>query len=104
MVSQPAQKGSWHWLSSTEVHWRPVHYWKAGIDGHGQRDINGVPAGNGIYGQLDRSTTFHVGDAHVYKVNIATDQLQVFDNGQLRAHDPGHHRRCPGSPPAPAPR
>ena len=29
VVSQPAQKGSWHWLSDNEVHWRPAHYWKA---------------------------------------------------------------------------
>ncbi len=83
VVSQPAQKGSWHWLSGNEVHWRPMHYWKPGTKVTVNADINGVPAGNGIYGQLDRSTSFHIGDSHVYKVNIATDQLRVFDNGHL---------------------
>jgi lipoprotein-anchoring transpeptidase ErfK/SrfK len=83
VTSQPAQKGSWHWISDNEVHWRPAHYWKAGTKVTVNADINGVPAGNGIYGQLDRTTTFDVGASHIYKVNIQTDQLQVFDNGHL---------------------
>jgi lipoprotein-anchoring transpeptidase ErfK/SrfK len=83
VVSQPAQKGSWHWVSNNEVHWRPATYWKAHTKVTVSADVNGVPAGNGIYGQLDRSETFHIGDAHIYKVNIQTDQLRVFDNGKL---------------------
>jgi lipoprotein-anchoring transpeptidase ErfK/SrfK len=83
VVSQPAQRGSWHWLSATEVHWRPASYWKAGSTVTVNADINSVPAGNGIFGQLDRSIKFHVGDAHIYKVNVKTDQMQVFSNGKL---------------------
>jgi lipoprotein-anchoring transpeptidase ErfK/SrfK len=83
VVSQPAQKGSWHWVSDNEVHWRPATYWKAGTKVTVNADINGVPAGNGIYGQLDRSETFNIGDSHIYKVNIQTDQLHVYDNGHL---------------------
>jgi lipoprotein-anchoring transpeptidase ErfK/SrfK len=83
VVSQPAQKGSWHWISDNEVHWRPATYWKPGTKVTVNADVNGVPAGNGIYGQLDRSETFHIGDSHIYKVNIQTDQLHVYDNGHL---------------------
>jgi lipoprotein-anchoring transpeptidase ErfK/SrfK len=83
VVSQPAQKGSWHWISSTEVHWRPAQYWKAGTKVTVNADINSVPAGNGIFGQLDRSVSFNIGDAHVYKVNTVTDQMRVFSNGKL---------------------
>lgn len=83
VVSQPAQRGSWHWISNNEVHWRPATYWKPGTKVTVNADINGVPAGNGIYGQLDRSETFHIGASHIYKVNIQTDQLKVFDNGHL---------------------
>jgi lipoprotein-anchoring transpeptidase ErfK/SrfK len=83
VVSQPAQKGSWHWISNTEVHWRPAKYWKAGSTVTVNADINSVPAGNGIFGQLDRTIQFHVGAAHVYKVNTRTDQMQVFSNGKL---------------------
>jgi lipoprotein-anchoring transpeptidase ErfK/SrfK len=83
VTTQPAQKGSWHWISDNEVHWRPAAYWKPGTKVTVSADINGVPAGGGIFGQLDRSETFHVGDSHVYRVNIATDQLRVVDNGHL---------------------
>jgi lipoprotein-anchoring transpeptidase ErfK/SrfK len=83
VVSQPAQRGSWHWLSNTEVHWRPVSYWKAGTKVTVNADINSVPAGNGIFGQLDRTVSFNIGAAHIYKVNTRTDQMRVFSNGKL---------------------
>jgi lipoprotein-anchoring transpeptidase ErfK/SrfK len=83
VTSTPAQPGSWHWLSDTEVHWRPKTYWKAGTDVTVDADINGVPAGGGIYGQMDKHVGFHIGDAHVYKVNTVTDQMRVFSNGRL---------------------
>jgi len=83
VVSQPAQKGSWHWISSTEVHWRPAKYWRAGTKVTVNADINSVPAGNGIFGQLGRSVSFKIGDAHIYKVNTKTDQMAVFSNGKL---------------------
>ncbi len=83
VVSQPAQKGAWHWISDTEVHWRPAHYWKAGTKVTVNADINSVPAGNGIFGQLNRSVSFNIGAAHIYKVNTKTDQMQVFSNGKL---------------------
>ncbi|WP_395694823.1 Ig-like domain-containing protein [Nocardioides sp.] len=83
VTSTPAQPGSWHWLSDTEAHWRPKTYWKAGTDVHVAVDVNSVSAGNGIYGQEDRDLSFHVGDAHIYKVNAKTDQMKVFSNGKL---------------------
>ena len=94
VVSQPAQKGSWHWLSDNEVHWRPVHYWKAGTTSRSTPTSTASRPGNGIYGQLDRSTTFHIGDAHVYKVNIQTDQLQRLRQRPPAADDPGHDRHA----------
>ncbi len=79
----PAQKGSWHWISDHEAHWRPKSYWRAGTDVSVDVDVNSVPAGNGIYGQESRRIDFHVGNANVYKVNAQTDQMQVFSNGKL---------------------
>jgi lipoprotein-anchoring transpeptidase ErfK/SrfK len=81
--ASPRQPGTWHWLSDTEVHWRPKTYWKAGSDVSVDVDINSVPAGGGIYGQESRHVDFEVGDAHIYKVNAQTDQMQVLSNGKL---------------------
>jgi lipoprotein-anchoring transpeptidase ErfK/SrfK len=77
------QKGAWHWISDSEVHWRPVSYWKPGTDVTVKADINSIPAGNGIYGQLSRTSTFHVGTSVISHVNAATDQMTTFVNGKL---------------------
>ena len=81
--STPAQQGAWTWLSDNEVHWRPKTYWKPGTEVTVDADINSIPAGNGIYGQESRSTTFTVGDALISKVDVAKHQMKVFRNGDL---------------------
>jgi lipoprotein-anchoring transpeptidase ErfK/SrfK len=83
VTSSPQQRGSWHWLSDNEARWRPAKYWKPGTEVSVDVDINGVAAGNGIYGQEDREVDFEVGDAHVYKVDMNTYQMKVLSNGKL---------------------
>ena len=83
VTSTPQQPGSWHWMSDTEAHWRPKAYWKPDTDVHVDIDVNSVDAGNGIYGQENRELDFHVGDAHIYKVDMKTHQMKVFSNGKL---------------------
>ncbi|HEX6878375.1 MAG TPA: Ig-like domain-containing protein, partial [Nocardioidaceae bacterium] len=67
--STPKQAGSWHWISSQEVHWRPQTYWKPGSKVTVDADINSIPAGDGVYGQMSRSVSFDVGDSIVSKVD-----------------------------------
>jgi lipoprotein-anchoring transpeptidase ErfK/SrfK len=81
--STPQQAGAWHWLSDNEVPWRPRTYWKPGTDVTVKADINSIPAGNGVYGQLSRSTSFTVGDAMVSRVDIKSHRMRVFRNGTL---------------------
>ena len=81
--TSPAQEGAWHWISDNEVHWRPKVYWRPGTRVHVEANIGGVPAARGVWGQLNRQETFHIGRAQIIKVNIATDHLQVFRSGQL---------------------
>ncbi|CAN5135735.1 Ig-like domain-containing protein [soil metagenome] len=83
VTSTPQQAGAWHWLSDTEAHWRPKNYWKAGTDVSVAVDVNGVDAGNGIYGQENRVVDFKVGDANIYKVDAQTHQMKVLSNGKL---------------------
>ncbi len=81
--SKPQQTGTWHWISDHEVHWRPRTYWKSGTDVTVHADINGVDAGNGIFGQESRTTSFHVGDAVIMKVDVASQTMRVTSNGAL---------------------
>lgn len=83
VTSKPTQPGSWYWLSDNEAHWRPKAYWKAGTDVSVDIDVNGVAAGNGVYGQEDREVDFEIGDAHIYRVDMKTHQMRVLSNGKL---------------------
>jgi lipoprotein-anchoring transpeptidase ErfK/SrfK len=83
VTSSPKMVGSWHWISDNEVHWRPKRFWPTGTHVTVHADINSVPAGNGIYGQMDRSTSFVIGDSVIDKINIRTDKMRVWVNGKL---------------------
>lgn len=83
VTSTPRQSGAWHWFSATEARWRPAKYWRPGTKVSVDIDVNGVAAGRGIYGQKDRSVSFEVGDAHVYKVDARTHEMKVYANGNL---------------------
>ena len=83
VTSVPAQPGAFHWISDTEVHWRPEKYWLPGTKITVDADIDSVPAGNGIYGQKSRTATFTVGRSQISKVNMNTHQLRVFRDGKL---------------------
>jgi lipoprotein-anchoring transpeptidase ErfK/SrfK len=83
VTARPATTGSWHWMSDQEVHWRPKSYWQPGTSVDVNLDVNGVAAGNGIYGQMDRSVSFEIGRAVVMKVNLKSDHMKVLVNGRL---------------------
>ncbi len=80
--SNPDVTGTWHWLSDTEVHYRPKSYWPSGTKVSVDVNINGVDAGNGIYGQEDRHVSFRVGDSIISTINVATHQMNVDINGK----------------------
>lgn len=83
VTSKPAQKGSWSWLSSTQVRYRPAEYWEPGTEVTVDADLNGVDAGQGIYGQSSASTSFTVGRSMVTKVDLAKDVAKVYRDGKL---------------------
>ncbi len=46
-------------------------------------DLNGLDAGNGIYGQNTTSTSFTVGRSLITKINLDTKKAKVYINGDL---------------------
>jgi len=83
VTSVPAQTGSFYWVSDQEVHWRPKQYWQSGTKVTVDADVDSVPAGNGVYGQKSRTSTFTVGRSMISKVNMNTHQMRVFRDGKL---------------------
>ena len=80
------------------MHWRPKHFWKPGTHVHVNIDVNGVNAGNGIYGQLSRKVHFTIGNSVIMKTNL-NDHMKVWST----ASSPGrsrHRRSSQGWTPA----
>jgi len=78
-------EGAWRWFSSSEVHWRPRVYWKAGTKVRLDISLYGVDLGDGAWGGLDadRHLDFSVGPSHVSVANARTHQMKVYSNGRL---------------------
>jgi lipoprotein-anchoring transpeptidase ErfK/SrfK len=83
VTSSAGQKGSFSWIDSQNVHYRPKTYWKPGSKITVNIDVNSVSAGNGVYGQESRKMSFNIGRSMVSKVNMQSHQLQAFRDGKL---------------------
>lgn len=83
VTSKPAQVGGFHWLSSREVHWRPKVYWKPGTKVTVVADIDSVPAGNGVFGQVSRKNNFTIGRSMISKVDMKSYTMKVYEDGKL---------------------
>ncbi len=73
--------GTWSWISSHEVHYRPQVYWPAYT--HVTVDINVGRAdlGDGVYGETSRRIAFTIGSSVISKVSNATKKMTVYQNG-----------------------
>lgn len=81
VASSPQTTGSWHWLSSTEAHFRPKEYWEAGTKVAVNLDLNGVEAGDDLWGGRSYDMDFEIGDSRVAKVDAATHTMSMVVNG-----------------------
>jgi lipoprotein-anchoring transpeptidase ErfK/SrfK len=79
----PPVAGSWYWLNSQNVHWRPQAYYASGTKVTVAANVYGVDVGNGLYGQADKSMSFTIGQSHVLIADDTTKQVQVFQDGAL---------------------
>jgi lipoprotein-anchoring transpeptidase ErfK/SrfK len=78
----PAVEGSWDWFNDREVHFRPQHFWKAGTKVKVVLRLNGLPAGNGIYGQQDQVIDFNIGREAISTVDVKSHQLTYTVDGK----------------------
>ena len=79
----PSVIGAWHWMSDQEVHWRPPKYWKHGTHVTVSADLSALYLGQGVWGVGKHTTSFHVGDSHISRVDVARHEMYVYRNGVL---------------------
>ncbi len=83
VATTPAVEGAWHWMSAKEVHWRPQAFWVPGTSVTVSTALDGVDAGDGLWGEGAHTATFLIGDAHVSTADIATHTFTVTSNGAV---------------------
>ncbi len=82
--TNPPQPGVWSWDPTGSQAWyRPPDYWKPGTTINIRAALEGVPMGDGSFGDEDRSASVTVGDKVFMYVDNATKQMQVYVNDQL---------------------
>jgi lipoprotein-anchoring transpeptidase ErfK/SrfK len=83
VTTNPPQPGVWHWPDGRQIWYRAPEYWRPGTTISVRAALQGVPMGNGRYGDADWSATVTVGEKVVMTVDNATKQMQVHHNDSL---------------------
>lgn len=83
VTSVPAQEGIWHWVSPTEIRYRPKEFWKANSTVSYRVQAGGLPLGDGWYGRADLSVGIKVGPAVVMTVDNKTKRMTVTKDGSV---------------------
>jgi lipoprotein-anchoring transpeptidase ErfK/SrfK len=82
--TDPPQPGAWHWLSNgTQAYYRAPEYWQPDTKLTVRIALEGIPLSNGRYGNVDRKASTRIGSSFEMKVDNATKQMKVFENGKL---------------------
>lgn len=85
VASSPQVVGSWHWINSREVHFRPKDYWPSGTSVAVDLDLNGVRAGEELWGGRSYHLDFKVGQSRIAKVDAASHTMSIVVDGTTQA-------------------
>ncbi|MFG1802142.1 Ig-like domain-containing protein [Micromonospora carbonacea] len=83
VTSTPAQEGIWHWVSPTEIRYRPKEFWKAGSTISYRVQAGGLPLGDGWYGRADLTVDVKTGPAVIMTVDNKTKRMTVTKDGKV---------------------
>jgi len=83
VTATSAQEGIWHWISPTEVHYRPKEFWKANSTVTYRVQAGGLPLGDGWYGRSDLTVDIKIGPSFVMTVENRTKRMTVTKDGKV---------------------
>lgn len=81
--TEPAQEGSWHWVSGAEVHYRPKEFWQPGTQISYRLATGGLGVGEGWYLRNDINVNLSVGSEILMEVDNSTRQMKVTVDGEV---------------------
>jgi lipoprotein-anchoring transpeptidase ErfK/SrfK len=76
-------EGTWHWMNSKQVNYRPKSYWPAGTKVTVNVNTQGVNAGGGLWGSSSREISFTIGRSVVSHVDVKKHVMTVAIDGKL---------------------
>lgn len=83
VVTEPEQQGSWYWMDSQNVHYRPKHFWQPGTEITVKGMIYGVDLGGGVFGGSDTIDRYRVHDSWIARADGKSHLVRVYHNGKL---------------------
>ncbi|MGQ0626013.1 MAG: Ig-like domain-containing protein [Sporichthyaceae bacterium] len=83
LSSSPAVSGGWYWIDERTVHFRPKRFWPAGTHVRLHTTLDGLAAGDGVWGGGDRVVTFEIGRKQVIRVDVPRHRMRVIRNNEL---------------------
>jgi lipoprotein-anchoring transpeptidase ErfK/SrfK len=75
--------GAWHWISDTEVRYRPRDYWPGHTDVTVTAALTGVEASRGVWGTSAKVGRFKIGRSMVSIVDLKRHAMKVYEDGKL---------------------
>lgn len=81
-------EGAWHWVDSSNVIYRPHHYWPKGEKVELYAHMRGVRAAKGVYGTQNMHLKFQIKRKVIVKVSTTSHQLKLYKDGKLYRHWP----------------
>ncbi|MGK5738684.1 Ig-like domain-containing protein [Micromonospora sp. URMC 103] len=82
VTSTPAQEGIWHWVSPTEIRYRPKEFWKPNTKVSYRVQAGGLPMGDGWYGRADLTVDVTIGPSLIMTVDNKTKRMTVTKDGK----------------------
>ncbi|UNS96615.1 Ig-like domain-containing protein [Streptomyces tubbatahanensis] len=80
--SKPHVEGSWHWVNSKELHYRPRSYWPAHASITLRSSLKGLKVREGLYGGKSKPVRMKTGDRIVAVADASSLEMTVKKNGK----------------------
>lgn len=84
VTSEPAQEGSWHWITGRALEYRPKEYWQPNTAVSVRLAIGGLDIGEGRYGEFDAETAFNTdAESRYLEADDDTKQMKAYRDGSV---------------------
>ncbi|MBT2504691.1 L,D-transpeptidase family protein [Streptomyces sp. ISL-98] len=81
--SSPAVEGSWHWVDSKTLHFRPKDFWPANASVKVRSNLDGIKVANKLYGAPAKPLEISIGDRIEAITDAGSHQMTVKRNGKV---------------------